>query len=76
MVVSSSGSFDLTDGSSRVTSTAAPVDFSQSLGAGETTMEGHKLFSPDRHTSSGSDPSMDMDKYTAAFSGAQVQGDP
>ena len=71
-VSSSSGSFDLTDGScaaATATATASPVvDFSQSLGTGETTMAaGHNTFA---HASSGSDPS--MDKYTAAFSGAKV----
>ena len=71
-VSSSSGSLDLTDGScaaATATATASPVvDFSQSLGTGETTMAaGHNKFA---HASSGSDPS--MDKYTAAFSGAKV----
>ena len=78
---SSGGSFDLTDGRSSCASTtatvtsASPVDFSQSLGTGETAMAtaaAHKFFgSPNAASnSSGSDPS--MDKYTAAFSGAQA----
>ena len=80
---SSGGSFDLTDGGGSCTRTtatvtsASPVDFSQSLGTGETAMAtaaaaAHKFFgSPDAASNtSGSDPS--MDKYTAAFSGAQA----
>ena len=69
----SSGSIDSADGGSTITTTtAAPIDFSQSLDAGETTMTGHKFFNTaTAHTSTGSDPS--MDKYTAAFSGAQVR---
>ena len=73
---SSGGSFDLADGGScnaTTTTTASPVDFSQSLGTGENTMAaGHKFFgSPTAAHASGSDPS--MDKYTAAFSGAQAR---
>ena len=77
---SSGGSFDLNDGRSSYASnttvtSASPVDFSQSLGTGEAAMAtaaAHKFFgSPDAASNtSGSDPS--MDKYTAAFSGAQA----
>ena len=74
---SSGGSFDLTDGRSNcaTVTSASPVDFSQSLGTGETAMAtaaAHKFFgSPDgASNTSGSDPS--MDKYTAAFSDAQA----
>ena len=51
---------------------AHPVDFSQSLGTGESAMAaaGQSFFAPTTaHASSSSDPS--VDKYTAAFSGAQ-----
>ena len=76
---SSGGSFDLTDGRSSCASTtatvtsASPVDFSQSLGTGEAAMAtaaAHKFFGSPNANTSGSDPS--MDKYTAAFSGAQA----
>ena len=77
---SSGGSFDLTDGSGNCASnptvtSASPVDFSQSLGTGEASMAtaaAHKFFGSPTAASntSGSDPS--MDKYTAAFSGAQA----
>ena len=72
---SSGGSFDLTDGRSNcaTVTSASPVDFSQSLGTGEAAMAtaaAHKFFGSPASNTSGSDPS--MDKYTAAFSGAQA----